>query len=160
MFQKRSSRMFSISLVCVICMLDRPVRGSDRVDIEELAWMEGRWAVCSQGTEMEEIWTAPKGGIMLGLHRDVQTGKPAFFEYLRIEDRDGGLVYVASPRGAGSTAFGLVSAHDELVVFENLEHDFPQRIIYIRDGDRLTARVEGLVDGEVRSSVWVWEFVE
>jgi hypothetical protein len=43
---------------------------------------------------------------------------------------------------------------DQKVVFENLEHDFPQRIIYSRSGDTLTARIED-ESGE-KSMEWVW----
>jgi hypothetical protein len=43
-------------------------------------------------------------------------------------------------------------------VFENLEHDFPQRIEYQRDGDRLTATISGPgEDGEVQSISFGWD---
>ena len=35
-------------------------------------------------------------------------------------------------------------------VFENPAHDFPQRVIYKRDGDKLNARIEGTKDGKTR----------
>jgi len=38
------------------------------------------------------------------------------------------------------------------VVFENLRHDFPQRIIYRRvSEDSLIARIEGMINGAKRS---------
>ena len=42
------------------------------------------------------------------------------------------------------------------MVFENPEHDFPQRIIYTRSEDRLQARIEGDVGGEIRAETWQW----
>ena len=42
------------------------------------------------------------------------------------------------------------------VVFENPEHDYPQRILYLRDGDELTARIEGTAGGVEKSSEWTW----
>jgi hypothetical protein len=39
-------------------------------------------------------------------------------------------------------------------VFENLENDFPNRIIYAREGDRLDARIEGTINGQPRSMAW------
>ena len=100
---------------------------------------------------------APSGGVMLGLHRDVRRGQPAFFEYLRITARDGRLVYVASPRGTGTTEFVLVGLEGQHAIFENLEHDFPQRIIYWRVEDRLMARIEGVVGGELEFTEWSWD---
>ena len=52
------------------------------------------------------------------------------------------MAYFGSPRGAPPTAFRLVSQEGTRAVFENLAHDFPQRIIYTRTGDAMTARIE------------------
>jgi hypothetical protein len=41
-------------------------------------------------------------------------------------------------------------------VFENPTHDFPQRVIYERDGDALKARIEGSVAGEQESMDWTF----
>ena len=128
----------------------------DNPELEDLQWMAGRWVGTERGVEMEELWTHPKGGVMLGIHRDVAPGGSAFFEYLRIEDREGSLVYVASPKGEGATDFFLVSVGEQEVIFENLDHDFPQRIVYRREEDRLIARIEGEVAGEPRSREWEW----
>lgn len=136
------------------------VMGGENHSLADIAFMVGHWVGKTGSTEMEEYWIAPKGGVMLGLHRDAPPGRNAFFEYLRVEERDGVLVYVASPRGSGATEFVLVIVDDRGAVFENREHDFPQRIIYRRDENRLTARIEGVVDGEMQSSEWVWELVE
>ncbi len=40
------------------------------------------------------------------------------------------------------------------MVFENAVHDFPQRILYWREGEALLARVEGTLRGEPRSEEW------
>jgi hypothetical protein len=66
------------------------------------------------------------------------------------------VIYIASPRGVGTTEFSLITYAENCVVFDNLEHDFPQRIIYRRDGDRLTAQIEGEVDGKLESTQWTW----
>jgi hypothetical protein len=42
-------------------------------------------------------------------------------------------------------------------VFENLNHDFPQRIIYWREGEStLHARIEGSIKGKERKEEWHW----
>jgi hypothetical protein len=127
--------------------------------LEDLAWMAGHWAATVGDVQMEEAWTGPEGGVMLGVHRDVPAGGAAFFEYLRIEERDGEIVYIASPMGRGATEFALALIEGRRAIFENLEHDFPQRIIYHRDGDRLSASAEGVVDGESRSEKWEWQLL-
>jgi len=127
-----------------------------KVTLDELAWLAGHWVGSSEATVTEELWLAPAGGLMLGLHRDVAPGRPAVFEYLRIEEREHGPVYVASPHGGAATEFPLVAAGLEEVVFENPGHDFPQRIIYRREGNALIARIEGELEGHPRSAQWEW----
>ena len=80
---------------------------------------------------------------MLGLGRTLAKGKTVKFEFLRIEQRTDGLVYVAQPGGQLPTEFRLANSEGDEWVFENLQHDFPKRIRYRRTGaDSLTARVE------------------
>ncbi|HUP96383.1 MAG TPA: DUF6265 family protein, partial [Usitatibacter sp.] len=62
--------------------------------------------------------------------------------------------YLASPGGRAPVEFKLAELGDKRVVFENLAHDFPQRIIYWMEGPKLAARVEGNVKGQARSEEW------
>jgi uncharacterized protein YxeA len=50
---------------------------------------------------------------------------------------------------AGITNFKLVSTKNNIFIFENKAHDFPQRIVYQSKGkDRLFAWIEGKMDGK------------
>lgn len=132
----------------------------DEPTLEDLAWLSGHWASEQGGVHMEEWWTDGRGGMMLGAHRDVNTKGETVrgFEYLRIEQVRGAITYWASPQGGEATGFALVSVEGERAVFENLEHDFPQRIVYHREEARLTARVEDA--GGEKGMQWSWELVE
>lgn len=122
-----------------------------------LAWLAGAWGGETDGVRAEEYWTTPRGGMMLGLHRDVFEDGSAFFEYLRIERTAAGIVYLASPRGAKATPFRLVELKGRRAVFENPQHDFPQRIVYwMEDDATLCARIEGRRNGDTASSKWCW----
>lgn len=121
--------------------------------IDELAWMSGHWSATIDGVEMEELWSAPKGGMLLGIHRDVRANGKASFEFFRIAETKEGIVYFAQPGGRAATPFTLVESSEGRAVFANPRHDFPQRLIYtLRDG-RLCARVEG--EGEAAQE-WCW----
>ncbi|MBA2524296.1 MAG: hypothetical protein H0V18_00740 [Pyrinomonadaceae bacterium] len=126
-------------------------------DLSGLAWMAGNWAGVQGGVEMEELWQAPKGNTMLGLHRDVAGGRTVFFEFLRIEAKPEGISYWASPGGRPSTQFRLIELKGKRVVFENLKHDFPQRVIYwLSDDGALHARIEGTMNGKPAAEEWTW----
>jgi hypothetical protein len=111
--------------------------------------------------EMEEVWLPPKGGAMLGLHRDVSKGRMVSFEFLRIETDKDGLVYLASPHGQPATPFRLLQSTKTRVVFSNPTHDFPQRVLYwLADDGRLHARIEGTQKGKPASEEWSWSRVK
>jgi hypothetical protein len=130
-------------------------------DLNALAWMAGYWKGEVGGQMMEECWMAPSGRMMVGMHRDVRGERPAFFEFLRIEQTADAIVYTASPRGAAPTAFELTESGERRAVFSNPEHDYPQRIIYWRVGeDELRARIEGETPAGPRASEWAWKRAE
>ena len=126
-------------------------------DLSRLSWLEGHWTGVADGVSMEEDWTAPKGGALLGLHRDVKGGRMVSFEFVRIETTKDGTFYFASPRSAPPTPFRLVELGDRKAVFENKEHDFPQRILYWLDPKgALHARIEGPQGGQTVGEEWTW----
>lgn len=133
------------------------VRAAQPPSVTSLAWMAGSWAGRDGRAEHEEHWTAPRGGAMVGMHRTVAAGRMVEFEFLRIEERDGTLVYLSMPGGRSpATPFTLKQLGRERVVFENSAHDFPQRVLYWKEGDALRARIEGTADGQARALEWRW----
>ena len=122
--------------------------------LEDLDWMSGYWKLSQGGATLEELWTPASGGMMVGVNRTVYPNGRASFEFLRIVKTDSSIVYLASPGGASPTAFTLTEVTGSKAVFENLEHDFPQRIIYSLAGNQLTARIED-ESGE-KGMQWTW----
>jgi hypothetical protein len=125
--------------------------------LADLSWMSGSWSGTARGIEMEEHWTAPRGDSMIGVHRDVAKGRTASFEFLRIEQQGDQIVYLSMPNGRSpATPFPLKEVSGTRVMFENPTHDFPQRIIYWKDGADLRARIEGTMNGKAASEEWRW----
>ncbi len=152
--------LFAI-LITFPTMPERGVQGDAiTTNINELAWIAGSWAGIKNGVEMEELWQAPKGNTMLGLHRDVAKGRTVLFEFLRIEATAEGITYWASPQGRTATPFKLIELKSRRAVFENTKHDFPQRIIYwLGDDGALHAKIEGMIKNKPASEEWSWQKV-
>lgn len=130
---------------------------ADKASLAQLSWLAGSWASDSGGTRAEEHWMAPAGGMMVGMSRTVRQRGRASLEFFRIVEDTLGVAYLASPGGRPPTRFGLVDLEARSVVFENPEHDFPQRILYwLDDRGRLHARVEGKVRGRIESENDRW----
>ena len=126
---------------------------SSTAKVEDLAWIAGCWEIKDAAKQLTivEQWMAPDAGAMLGMSRTVRRGKMTGYEFLRIVRDDVSVKYVSRPSENNTdTDFRLVKSSANEVVFENPQHDFPQRIIYRRDGDKLTARIEGPSGGKTR----------
>ncbi|GAM97600.1 hypothetical protein U91I_01227 [alpha proteobacterium U9-1i] len=110
-------------------------------------WLSGYWLSCDGG-QVAENWIGAGSGTLLGTN--LTRGEHAGFEFLRIAaNANGGFSYYSMPSGRSpATEFAMVSLEGERAVFENLAHDFPQRIIYARAGDRLNARIESADSSE------------
>jgi hypothetical protein len=121
-------------------------------NVSDLAWLSGRWETAAEGRWTEESWSVPRGGMLLGYSRSGQGETVREFEHLRIQaGTDGVPVYWASPGGRAVVGFRLVSASGTEVVFENPQHDFPQRIRYRRDGDALVATISAIDGSNAKS---------
>jgi hypothetical protein len=125
-----------------------------KTDLSKVTWLAGCWERQSEksGRTTYEQWTRPDGGTLLGIGRTILGGKLVSWEFMRIEPKDGSAVFSAQlPSSTVATPFGLKSATATELVFENLQNDFPHRVIYRTKGsDILEARIEGKMDGNER----------
>lgn len=117
----------------------------------QLAWLAGCWAAPGAEPGSGEQWSTAAGGSLVGSSRTVRNGKTVAWEFIVIrETAPGKLAYIAKPHNQPEAVFTLRPASGKGFVFENLEHDFPQRIIYRQEGDSgLHARIEGLSKGKL-----------
>lgn len=119
--------------------------------IESVGWLRGCWELRTSKRTVEECWMRPSGGSMLGTSRTVSGGSLSGYEWIILLESGSSLTYEARPSGQPGATFVSVTLSDSLIVFENPEHDFPQRIGYRRVGaDSLAAWIEGSIDGETR----------
>lgn len=140
-----------IAAAALLVVLAGGARAAD--PLANMAWLKGCWQA-TEGAEAGsgEQWMAAAGGTMLGMSRTVRQGTTREFEFLQIRaGEDGKLAYLAMPSGRAATAFPLLRDSATELVFENLGHDFPQRIIYRRDGEHaMQARIEGMSKGKLK----------
>jgi Domain of unknown function (DUF6265) len=123
-----------------------------RTEVSDLAWMTGRWLASENGRWTEEVWEGPRGGTLMGFSWSGEGSNIDEYEYLRIQtDEDGEPMYLASPRGGAATGFYLARADATSATFENPDHDFPQRIVYRRDGEVMVATISAMDGSNARS---------
>ena len=119
-------------------------------DIDDVAWLTGCWEYSSGSRTVEEHWLSPRAHSMVNVGRTVQADKLVEYELVVIREQEGRLAYEAHPSGQPSAVFMSRTIGDREVVFENLQHDFPQRVGYKRNGETLLGWIEGLRNGQTR----------
>ena len=135
-----------IALTSVAAAHSRDERETES-GLDKITWLAGQWRESGSDRMTEELWMPPRGKLMLGLNRGTRKGRPASFEYLRIQETTEGTFLFASPSGKEAVRFELVEATKTKAVFTNPEHDFPQRIEYRLEDDKLIARTSGDTPG-------------
>ena len=145
----RSARLLPVAIAALVLT---PAGGAaqESCTLEDVSFLTGCWVGDMGSLILEEQSTAAQGGVMLGTTRFIRDGTVVDWEFGRMVEEDGVVTLWPYPRGTISTdGFPLVRAGAELV-FENLAHDFPVRIVYARlDATHLAPRIEGS-DGEAR----------
>ena len=119
------------------------------------SWMSGCWQQLDGERWTEECWTVPRHGQMLGSGRSGKGDTRGSFEFMRIDREGEALILHAAPRGREWTSFTGGFDSQGGVTFVNAAHDFPQRVRYWRDGERLIAEVS-LADG-AKARRWSFE---
>jgi hypothetical protein len=57
--------------------------------VTDLAWLAGRWTGEGLGGRVEEAWSEPDAGSMVGYFRLVRDGKPVFYEIMTLLEAEG-----------------------------------------------------------------------
>ena len=130
-----------IGLMFTVVIFVNPVRAAD---FAQIAFMSGCWKTAAGvSPEYRECYTAPKAGMMQGSSQTIENGKTTFFEFSLVMEDAGKIVYRPFIKGVQSVDFTLTKLGAAEAVFENLSHDYPQRVIYRKGADgKLTARIE------------------
>ena len=124
--------------------------------LSAIAFMTGCWTgPSSNGATIEERYSEPSDNLMIGMSRYVRAGRVIDFEFTTLERTDSSFVMTPRPKGVKSDSFPLKEVAEGRAVWENLKHDFPQRIIYrVGTDGSLIARIEGTTPSGERHMEW------
>ena len=111
----------------------------------------GLWKMEIENAEIYEEWQLVNKNELIGTSYSLENGIKIINENLWIKKFMDKWAYIAVTANEDITLFALVEHSPKKLIFENKEHDFPQRIIYEfhKDG-KLTAAIEGNVNGGLK----------
>lgn len=131
----------------------RTRKADDENRLDQLSWMLGKWQMQTPEGVITEEWSRPSDTQWQGISYMISAaGDTPFRENIRLNYSGDTLYYlpaVTNQNEGKEISFAEKSFSDSLIVFENLNHDFPQRIIYKRISDTsIMAAIEGTRNGK------------
>jgi hypothetical protein len=103
--------------------------------LDKLSWLEGEWEGMTEQNITREEWTRSNDKLMTGGGYVLAGTDTVFKEHLKLMARDTNIYYIVFiPGRPDSTVFTLTRYANDEAVFENPEHDDPQRVIYKKTG--------------------------
>lgn len=55
-------------------------------NINHYTWLVGHWTGDGFGGTSDEVWSMPVDGVMMGMYRNIQDGKVAFYEFITLDE--------------------------------------------------------------------------
>lgn len=146
------SRAVFLTAGMLVAVVSWVGRGSTAQDaLARVAWLQGCWRSESPTRVIEENWTAPRGGAMIGIGSTVSGDSLLEYELVFLRGRGGVLTYEAHPARQATTTFTAREQTDSTIVFADPTHDYPQEVGYRSVGsDSLIAWIDGQLNGKSR----------
>lgn len=127
-----------------------PLRQSDT--FQQLKQLNGNWKMETARRTIHEDWTVTGDKEMSSKSYLLRASDTVILERVKLVENAEGIFYIpaVSDQNQGKPVpFKLISAEQMKFVFENKEHDFPQRIIYhMVAKDSIHAWIEGVKNGK------------
>jgi len=133
-----------------VVVVDPNERLTGEPRIADLAFLQGTWLGSDGESNWESIYSSPSAGQVLGASKEMRDGRTVMIDFEHFYVREGQMRMTPYPFGTRSVEFTLTSfdASKLQAVFENLEHDFPQRFTYRRvSDDSLRIELKGEMGG-------------
>lgn len=111
--------------------------------IGDVAWLAGHWHGEAMGGSVDEIYSPPAGGALLGMFRLVKDGKPSFYELITLAEENGSLV------------LRLKHFNADMTGWEEKDESFTTRLIQAKPGKAYFDGLTFLQDGPKKLAIYV-----
>ena len=135
--------MKRVTSLFALAMLGACASAPEATSDHPLGWISGCWE--NIDGDYREVWSQPDHGYLFGYALSLKGDAVTFFEQSRIDPGEA-YVFNAYPAGKGPSAFTEIERSETSITFADPGHDYPQRIRYARDGNRMIAEISR-IDG-------------
>jgi hypothetical protein len=133
-------------------------------EFDALRGLTGLWKMETKRGPLYEEWKVLPDGKLYGRSYKINNKDTMVLERVELTFQEGKIVYkpiVTGQNNEQPVPFNLSTLTGKKYVFENKEHDYPQRVIYnIVSKKVLLARIEGTNNGKEMSSDFTYSRVK
>jgi len=127
---------------------------AEKKGIERVEWLTGTWLNKTKSSAIYEEWVRLNEQKLIGRSFLLENPDTVTLETIELIDERNTLFYiptVSDQNNEQPVRFQMNNYTNNLISFENVDHDFPQVISYKRIGnDSLIATISGVRNGEKR----------
>ncbi|HTN44834.1 MAG TPA: DUF6265 family protein [Flavipsychrobacter sp.] len=127
-------------------------------DIKKAKWLIGTWENKTRKGSLYETWSKVNDNEFSGRSYSIKDKDTIFFETIQLVQEQDGLYYIPAVKNQNEglpVRFAPKVISEAQLVFENLQHDFPQIITYTKiTSDSLVAEISGTKNGQERRQVF------
>lgn len=150
MFQKTT---FILLLLAMVSCKDSDANKNEK--IKAASWLLGNWENKSADGNLTENWEKVNDSTFQAQSYYIKEKDTVHFESIVLQQKGENLTYTATVKGQNNdkpVSFKLKTATDKQLAFENLKHDYPQKISYTQiTPDSLVAKISGIQQGKPSS---------
>jgi hypothetical protein len=143
------------------CRTDYELRKNQikNVGLNDMRWLLGNWEMNIESSKLYESWEK-NGKKYSGNSFMTIESETVFSETMSLEIRENQLCYVVSVKNQNNNqavVFKYKEVIDNEFRFENLQHDYPQRIVYKKiNTETFYARIEGNNKGKIQQDSFLF----
>lgn len=142
-------------LFCLGMVISHASIAQPKISLRDFDFLKGNWSMNTSTGRIVESWKWNNDSGMDGISYSISSkGDSTLLETIKLYESNGNIYYEPTGNGAGNdstVSFRLISANQGVYVFENIYHDFPQKISYqLQSQNNILAWIEGIVNGNFR----------
>ncbi|MEP7376146.1 MAG: DUF6265 family protein [Chitinophagaceae bacterium] len=138
--------LFGSILFVVVIAHSQSSSQKTKDDFIKLNWLEGDWTRLDvkPGRTAHESWQKISASEWQGIGVNMKGTDTAFAEKLKLVIKENNIYYVADlAENKEPVYFKLTTITDHSFVCENPQHDFPKKIAYQKNGNKIKATISG-----------------
>jgi len=142
--------LFTLALTVVAC---KKTEKENKISVA--SWLIGSWENKADDGNLFESWAKSNDSTYIGTAYYIKSNDTLHHESMTLLQKGSELVYMATVQGQNNdepVTFLLTKSDSKQLVFENPNHDYPQKIAYQQiTVDSLVATISGKQQGKLSS---------